>query len=254
MKLKIVSDQHLEFRLSGGSHLKYFNPVHPKDGETADICVIAGDFDTIRPRSRNFFRLLCERERQVLFVPGNHEYYGCKSMRMVDDTLAEFEHEISNLKVLRTGEVFLQAGTRFLGDTMWVPITDTLLASADEMNDPRQIPRLLNEIGERHYRFVTWLEQELRERDVVVTHHLPTIRSVQPRHRESRTTPWYVAPNMERFFERKPRAWIHGHVHVRCDYWYGQTRLVCNPVGYPEDAGRLPGKLAPTVFNFEKGT
>jgi len=34
MKAKIVSDQHLEFRAAGGSYRKYFQAIHPPDGET----------------------------------------------------------------------------------------------------------------------------------------------------------------------------------------------------------------------------
>jgi len=43
-------------------------------------------------------------------------------MHSVDEILHEFEKELSNLKILRTGEVFEFAGTRFLGDTMWASV------------------------------------------------------------------------------------------------------------------------------------
>jgi len=248
MKVKIVSDQHLEFRASNGSYRKYFNAIHPTVGEMADVCVVAGDFDVIGPRSQAFFQELCNREQQVLYVPGNHEYYGCTSMESVDDTLREFEQGLTNLVVLRTGATFEFAGTRFLGDTMWVPKTPDLIMSAGLINDARLIPRLLGQIEERHHNFIGWLSGELRPEDIVVTHHLPSERSTPTAYRDSAAQPWFVAAGVEALYDRGPRAWIHGHTHERCDYVLNQTQVVCNPVGYPDEAGKLPGRLAPCVF------
>lgn len=250
LRVKVVSDQHIEFRLIGGAYLKYFNRIHPPTGVRADLCIVAGDLDTIRPRSRMFFQLLCEREKQVIYVPGNHEYYAAKSMVAVDDMLRTIEDELSNLKVLRTGEVFSYCGTRYLGDTMWVPRNHALIASAEQMNDPKQVPRLLDEIQGRHANFVEWLSRELCPGDIVVTHHSPTDRSIPLQHRYSGTEPWYVALKAEALFERRPRAWIHGHIHSRCDYSLHETRVVCNPLGYPNEVSSLPGKVAPAVFDL----
>jgi len=250
MKVKIVSDQHLEFRASNGQYRKYFNAIYPKTGETADACVVAGDFDIIGARSRAFFQEICDRERQVLYVPGNHEYYGCASMHSVDDILHEFEEELSNLRILRTGEVFEFAGTRFLGDTMWVPKTPDLILSAAQVNDSRYIPHLLAEIDERYRQFIAWLSKELRPEDVVITHHLPSERSTPAVHRQSAAQPWFVAFGAESLLAKGPRAWIHGHTHERCDYVLNETRIVCNPVGYPNEAGKLPGRLVPLEFDL----
>ena len=30
-----------------------------------------------------------------------------------------------------------------------------------------------------------------------------------------------------------PRLWIHGHTHGSKDYMLGDTRVICNPGGYP---------------------
>ncbi len=161
LTLKVVSDQHLEFRLIGGAYLKYFNRIHPQVGERADACVVAGDLDTIWPRSRMFFQLLCEREIQVIYVPSNHEYYGARSMIAVDDMLRTIENECSNLKVLRTGEVFSYRGTRFLGDTMWVPRTESLIASASQMNDPKQVLALRPQDRDQTQKRVEQLDEAL---------------------------------------------------------------------------------------------
>jgi calcineurin-like phosphoesterase family protein len=250
VKAKIVSDQHLEFRASGNSWRKYFDAIHPNHSDDADVCIVAGDFDVVARESNAYFQELCNREQRVLFVPGNHEYYGCRNMAAVDETLQQLEARIRNLTVLRTGEVFEFSGRRFLGDTMWVPKFPELILTANLMNDSQYIPRLLEEVGERHQKFLKWLSGEMRAGDIVVTHHLPSARSTPEEHRNSAVQPWFVASDSEVLFAKEPAAWIHGHTHARCDYVLHKTRVLCNPVGYPHEIGKLPGRLMPLTFEL----
>ena len=39
--------------------------------------------------------------------------------------------------------------------------------------------------------------------------------------------------------EYQPKLWIHGHSHDRCDYLLGATRVVANPLGYPNEPRSL---------------
>jgi hypothetical protein len=43
------------------------------------------------------------------------------------------------------------------------------------------------------------------------------------------------ASNLSEFILDHPRikAWTHGHMHQQFDYMVGDTRVVCNPRGYP---------------------
>ena len=34
-------------------------------------------------------------------------------------------------------------------------------------------------------------------------------------------------------YEHEPTLWIHGHIHDTRDYMIGNTRILCNPRGYP---------------------
>ncbi len=82
-----------------------------------------------------------------------------------------------------------------------------------------------------------WLERRLAEPfdgpTVVVTHHLSAWGSVSTRHRDDLVTAAFasdLAPLVERY---QPALWIHGQTPQACDYLIGQTRIVCNPRGYP---------------------
>jgi len=75
----------------------------------------------------------------------------------------------------------------------------------------------------------------VNENDVVVTHYLPSQRSVSVAWRGSVINPFFVC-DMDRFIQVvQPKLWLHGHTHTSCNYEIGKTRIVCNPFGYPDD-------------------
>jgi calcineurin-like phosphoesterase family protein len=80
-----------------------------------------------------------------------------------------------------------------------------------------------------------WLRERLDApfagKTVVVTHHLPSGRSIEPTHREHKIAPAY-ASNLELLVQRAD-LWIHGHVHWSVDYQIGRCRVICNPRGRP---------------------
>lgn len=43
----------------------------------------------------------------------------------------------------------------------------------------------------------------------------------------------YASDLEEMILELKPNIWFHGHIHTSSDYWLGETRVICNPFGYP---------------------
>ena len=44
----------------------------------------------------------------------------------------------------------------------------------------------------------------------------------------------YFCNNLDNFIlDTKPFLWIHGHTHSEFDYFLGDTRVICNPLGYP---------------------
>lgn len=88
-----------------------------------------------------------------------------------------------------------------------------------------------------HNESIKWLEKSLGKRNsktnVVITHHVPRINSINEKYRNDLISAGY-ASNLECFIQRtKPDLWIHGHVNEAFDYCIGQTRIICNPKGYP---------------------
>ena len=156
---------------------------------------------------------------------------------------------------------------RFLGATLWTDFE--LFGQARQHEEMREAGRLMNDFNlvkakslpvattlvrpvghpwklspahtlARHRQTHAWLQAELLQgepaRTVVVTHHLPSARSVAPRCKEDMLSALYASHLPE---DVLPGAalWIHGRAHTSCDYRMGDqdrsVRVVCNPRGYP---------------------
>lgn len=146
-------------------------------------------------------------------------------------------------------------GVRFLGATPWTDFVlfgkdrqEEAMAAAERcMNDyrvisvardgPTRVPLSARDALRFFGKSSAWLERRLAEPfdgpTVVVTHHLSAWGSVSTRHRDDLVTAAFasdLSPLVERY---QPALWIHGQTHEACDYLIGQTRIVCNPRGYP---------------------
>lgn len=234
MKLQILSDLH--------SELCSFKPI---SGIEADVVVLAGDIgraDLACSQARCWFP-----DREIVFVPGNHEYYRFDRKEAIKQMRIDARQH--GIHLLDNDEAVI-GGVRFLGATLWTDFEfdgNPVLAMADGqccLNDFRMIREgkgLFTPARsvELHRESVAWLESRLAEpfdgKTVVVSHHLPSALSVAERFRNSPLNPCF-ASNLDRLFG-KMDLWIHGHTHHNVDYMANGTRVVCNPRGYMSYSG-----------------
>ena len=80
------------------------------------------------------------------------------------------------------------------------------------------------------------LEKSFEGKTVVLTHHLPSMRSVPQRFKEDPLTPAF-ARACDDLLEFCADLWVHGHTHDSADYMAGRTRVICNPRGYSAWSG-----------------
>jgi Icc-related predicted phosphoesterase len=90
-------------------------------------------------------------------------------------------------------------------------------------------------VYEQNAAFERAVEEDLQPGDVVLTHHLPAPGSIWPRFVGSPLNAFFMCDMSSHIEARRPKLWVHGHTHTRCDYLLGETRVVANPLGYPKE-------------------
>jgi len=226
VSIQLLSDLHFEFHADGGESF-----VRSLDPRGVDVLVLAGDIAVAEaiPAALDLF---CRHfpGTQVVFVHGNHEFFGADR----ESVLALTREAVAanpNLVWLDC-ECREIAGRRFLGTPLWFPrhpLADRLKRS---MADFSEIRGYESWVYLENARAIAFLERELREGDVVVTHHLPSQRSVAPRYSSHPLNPFFVCDVEDLIVDRRPRLWLHGHTHCSVNCRVGETTIRCNPFGY----------------------
>jgi predicted phosphodiesterase len=245
MRILILSDLHREVWRDDG-------PVINPDKSMPDIVVLAGDIDNGDKAvgwARDVFQSC-----PVLYVPGNHEYYG-GSIEQIDSMLAHSCATTTNVRYLNRNETILN-DVRFLGVTLW---TDYNLFGSDMRSVAMQKAKhcmldyeriKVSESGRArhlrpedttilHTRDSAWLEERLAEpflgATVVITHMAPSRKSIAPKYADDPTSAGF-ASSLENLVAQCD-LWIHGHTHDSFDYQVGRGRVVANPCGYRTRGG-----------------
>lgn len=237
VRLNVISDLHL-----GQGSL-------PVPTAACDIVILAGDIS--RPaQAVEWARGI---SRPVLYVPGNHEFYGGS----LSSTVAELNRYAkgTNIHVLDNEQIVLE-GIRFLGSTLWSDfnlygsgaprqqaITEALAFIRDfvrirsDINPGASLaPEEIEDVFKSNRQ---WLERKLSEHydgpTVVITHHAPSPKSIHPRFEGSPINNCFVSNSEYLMGADRAALWIHGHTHDSFDYEVDGTRVLCNPRGYARD-------------------
>ena len=229
MKIQVLSDLHLEFYK--------FEPVE----NVADVVVIPGDISS----DINSIKWMRETfpNKEIVYVLGNHEFYTHNYQERLNQLYKDTS--IFNVHLLDRGCVIID-GIKFIGCTLWTDFKYS--GEVNQFNNSQYAKIRMNDfrcIGYNENTFtpqdsidlnkldVEFLEKELSEitcKTVVVTHHLPSSKSVVDRFKNDKLTSAF-ASNLD-YLLGGSDLWIHGHTHDSCDYVVGKTRVICNPRGY----------------------
>ena len=245
MKIQYASDIHLE--LSDNSRFINTMPFEV----TGDVLVFAGDIaylcDKTLPNIK-FWKWASANYREVLLVPGNHEFYGNGDVLAYGDSwnreILPNVHYYQN-KVVRIDD------TDFILSTLWSHIQpqDEYFVSRG-MNDFRQIRCggrrfTTDDFNAEHQKCLSFIKQSVAENTaehiVVVTHHLPSLAVVAPQHRGSLLNSAFATELGDFIADSRIDVWIFGHSHANEEATIGNTRLVCNQLGYVSYGEHLGG-------------
>ena len=253
MKIQVVSDLHLEFK-----------DIDIKNERDVDVLILSGDImlaDKLRkPEAgkpyKDFLARVSREFPDVIYVAGNHEFYGGKFNGTLDTLRLECE-DYDNIHFLECDAVEIM-GVTFVGGTLWTDMNKgdplTLHAVRDMMNDFHIITD--DTVGYtklkpvttalRHRKTLEYIKQvvlNIREKGegkvVVVSHHCPSQQSVHPIYIDQTLMNGAFRSELSEFILDHPEIvlWTHGHTHHPFDYTIGDCRIVCNPRGYVSEYG-----------------
>lgn len=250
MKIQVVSDLHLEF-----------SDINIKNTQNTEVLILAGDIlvadklfkhgSELGQRFRDFLSRVSFQFPHVIYVAGNHEFYGGGHFYgHVDLLRAWCNNNYDNIYYLED-DVKKIDNIMFVGGTLWTDLNrgDPLTAFhiKECINDYRAIkndrkgyvPIKPADTMERHVNTKKYFETVIDnahpdQKIVVVGHHTPSWQSCAEQYRHDFLMNGGYHNNMEDFILDRPKIkmWIHGHTHVAFDYMIGETRIVCNPRGY----------------------
>jgi hypothetical protein len=260
MRIQLLSDLHLE----------RYPDFHPQLAPGIDVLVLAGDIGSYQPGSRladddfGLGRFSPLRPgatcKQVLFVPGNHEFDALE----FDATYARLQQTCNRLGITwLEREVVTIGPVRFVGTTLW---SDFDALAAQQSSLARQMhmrtkayraanyylskntthklgqPVLAEDMRVMSQDCQSWLRAALvvpfDGTTIAVTHFAPSLRSADPRYGLTPGTAGFCNALDDLF--PLTQIWMHGHLHCANDYVVhgnndGQAwacRVVANPLGY----------------------
>jgi len=254
MLIQIASDIHLEFTGMGCD-------LDSSAMEQRDLLICAGDVAE-RDRGHDWLNLQ-SKYSPVVFVAGNHEYYGT-SIDWVD---TYYGHASHGLHTLQCG-VYEQDGVRIAGCTLWTDMKDldqyqrrrvevsmTDFSGAIRLEDGSRFTADMAAAINCDHR--NWLLQQ-KDIDIVVTHHAPTWQSVTPYWLEHGPllNPGFAGASDDIIDALKPKFWIHGHMHSFLRYWHDGkvdgTQIICNARGYGGSYQERTGFLDNLMITVDK--
>ncbi len=235
MKINIASDLHLET-------YEWFPKFSPRKAThmfrglfSCDLLVLAGD---IVGQPRMLAEWLSLSSVPVIYVLGNHEYYG-KSLERTESVFRNTLDALPHVHFLN-GEDKVVNGVRFVGATLWSDFDGenprVMEECQDKINDFRQVEGItVSKVLELFQQERDWIESKLSTPfegpTVVVTHYAPSPQS-QSVFQGSNLGGAFVTDLEEMIQKDQPDLWIHGHTHENCDYTIGKTMVLSNQSGY----------------------
>jgi Icc-related predicted phosphoesterase len=213
--------------------------IESLDPTGVDVLVLAGDIFSIyhgREQAEMVLNAFGDKYPHVVFVAGNHEHYGGvprKTTEIIKEIAAG-----AGVDFLDNSSVEIM-GQRFIGGTGWFPYNAYAELHKRYMNDFRIIIGFEEWVYDQHKALDVLLHGELLESDIVVTHHLPSIKCIAPQYKLSPLNAFFLSEFDDLILEKKPKLWCFAHTHEQFDFNIGPTRLICNPHGYLSEASSL---------------
>lgn len=226
----VISDLHTEFGPTVGNN--------PNNWPNADILILAGDIGN--PNLISFRDLLItakEKYSEVIFVAGNHEFYGCNyNQKTVIDKMKTIAIETKTHFLHRESKII--RGIEFIGTTLWTLIGDLDCNYLRDFNEgvfKERIDYVEEFITDYSFIRDTLNNSSSTHPKIVITHHLPIKKLIHSKFHSNPYNSAFYTDILHKINLKNIIYWFCGHTHEYMKTKYGNTTLVVNPVGYPNE-------------------
>jgi hypothetical protein len=262
--IRPVSDLHLEFYLYQDYSIEAFQavlvrivPPDPRDFNSA--LILNGDICNIKLIDL-VLQILTDRFPVIVFVPGNHDYWG-SNLYDTADVFREYENKYPNQVFISTLHhpviLLLKSSigvtTRLVGTTLWGIGGDNPVSSLQLANLPDFRRITLGEAEENSGKYVSFTPEGMNifnkidsislklaleaptdsDQTFVATHYLPSEEFLNTKiHRDVFDNIFYS--NQHSLFPRVD-LWMFGHTHQCWNVQKETTRFIANSKGYPRE-------------------
>lgn len=245
----------MEFSIYSDLHVDRYDKMPYQSwcrkNDKARIALIAGDICSIKKIMliKEALLFFAKHFKYVLISLGNHEY----NFSQLDKVPNEMEKLIYQLGLknvfLLHKKTFKHQNVVVIGTTLWSDICQHQKAIEEKWQHKHiqlftKSPKLsatkrFEIMAQLYLEQKNWLTEKMNQYQkkahqlVIVTHHAPSLKSINPRFKDDENHYLYASNLEEEILRFEPNLWVHGHTHFHCDYHIGKTHIVANPFGFP---------------------
>lgn len=241
LRIQYVSDLHLEFPQN-----RQWLAEHPLE-VTGDILLVAGDTAYLDlPDSEHdtygqyeWWDWASEHYKQVIVCLGNHEFYGFYDLSSMPDG---YKKQIRHNVHAYYNDVVHFGHTDIIVSTLWSKIEPyNAFITERSVSDFYRIMygkhRLTaDDFNREHERCLAFIKQAVAESKaktkIVLTHHVPTQLCTADEFCDSDINGAFTVELGNYIADSGIDYWIYGHSHCNINEQIGDTRILCNQLGY----------------------
>lgn len=205
MKIHLLSDLHSEFWKQNKKEM-LLTLIKP-----ADVLVLAGDIAVGRQNVLDVLKVFAPHYKDIVYIPGNHEYYGGLELNGFED-FSKFGSKLPSNVHYRNPGYFVIGDVTFITATLWTNFREDPLAEldakraiADFRRIPDSTPQRLKELFYQHSEyFKLAYEARTTSKVVFVSHFLPATDCISPKWRDKDA----FSSSLNKYFANDLGLWI----------------------------------------------
>lgn len=246
MKLRIMSDLHIDAAIFKFTHTEKID----------EVLILAGDTANSFDRLASFLEYAAPLFSEVIVIVGNHEYYSKTPMTHAVKNLKTHIkcNGLNNVHILDKDVVTIGDVT-FIGATLWADFRggDPLieLSAKRGINDFRLIHKNLDELitpldmrnrCREELEYIRKMCDVVDGKKVVITHFPPLTDFAHARWGSLSQNPlngYFMSAFDHEIMDLEFDLWVAAHTHDSSNFVKYDKRFICNPRGYGKENGEF---------------